>query len=143
MRVLVPQASDASDLPIDVTIENRGARRFLTGETGYFLDCIVTLTNKDGKQIPYTKHGEYVLSGRRDAGQYGLHTYSSGHSRSWMFNLAEAFELLPDGEYCLTLTVKIVFETKDAKADVPESQKFTDSVKLSVKNLEFVVSSKK
>lgn len=142
MRVMVPEASSNQDLPLDAVIENRGSRRVKLGETGYFLDCKVTLKTKAGTDIPYKTLGRYVFGEPPDRHQYGVPVLSSGQARSWQFNLAEAFEPLAPGEYLLTLKAKVTFEDKNARADMPESKKFTERVELVVEDLAFEVLAK-
>jgi hypothetical protein len=144
MRLLVPESSVSSEVPMEVVVQNRGAKRFLCGETGYFLNCTATLTGKHGAAVSRTNLGKHIFtSSAGGGGQFALVTLSSGEARSWTFNLAEAFEPMPKGEYVLNLTARVVVESSKVNPGVPESERFTDPIDLVVKNVPVVISAKK
>lgn len=135
LRLLVPEEAASIDLPLNVIIENRGKGRLLCGETGYFLDCVVTLTSKDGGRVPYSQIGRAVFSHVEDRKQYAHVTFTPGQLRSWEFNLADAFEPLKKGEYVLTLEAAVRLEN-------PKTKEFTDRVQMIARDVSIVVTSK-
>lgn len=142
LRLMVPESSPSNDIPLNLVLQHKGEGRFLAGATGYVLDCVITLTSKDGKAIPYTSLGRCTIDGTPlDGGQYSRGLFTRGQLRSWEFNLATAFEPLKKGEYVLELEATLLFETPETKDQPRESDKFRKRVKLSTKDVAIVISS--
>ena len=110
--VVLPSMNNNSDIPLNVILANRSRENYLSGETGYFLDCRVRLKTDAGKHIDYSKLGDYLFSGKAyPRFQYAYVELSSGATRSWEFNITKAFTHLAPGRYKLSLETTVSLHT--------------------------------
>lgn len=114
--VLPPSSASKESVPLNVFLVNLGKETFLSGETGYFLDCNVKLSKVGGEAVPYSKLGRFLFGDERDVGQqagfsqYAILKIERGMTRHWQLELTDAFEPLDAGEYLLSLQTSISWE---------------------------------
>ena len=100
------------NIPLNVILANRSREDYLSGVTGYFLDCKIRLKTDAGKHIGYTKLGYNLFSGEvADRVQYAIVELSRGKTRSWEFNITKAFSPLAPGRYKLSLETTLSLHT--------------------------------
>lgn len=133
--LLTPQTSTTGHVPLKAFVENRGKAKLRCGDTGYFLECVATLSTKNGKAVPYTSVGRVAFTEQLARGQFAYIVLTPGKMRSWEFNLADAFEPLEDGEYLLSLDAKLQFEG-------PGTEEYGPVVSVSARNIKITISSK-
>src|SRR5688572_6687059 len=54
LHVLIPESVTSDKIPLTVIMQHRGSAKpdFQVGETGYLLDCKMTVIGDDGKPVP-------------------------------------------------------------------------------------------
>ena len=112
LMVVVPSMNKHGNIPLNVILANRSREDYLSGVTGYFLDCQIRLKTDAGKHIAYSKLGHNLFSGEiTDRKQYAIVKLSSGTTRSWEFNITKAFSPLAPGRYKLSLETTVSLHT--------------------------------
>src|SRR5262245_10425733 len=88
--LLMPTEVAPDEIPLTAILENCGRTDFLCGETGYLLDCNLTLRDGRGEAVPYTTSGGNLFGpGPRNHSQYALVKYERGEIRKWEYNVAK------------------------------------------------------
>jgi hypothetical protein len=132
LSVSLPATAEPQHLPLQLVLFNRGEKVAQIGETGYFLDCKITLQTEGGRIWKLTQRGDYIFGEKENGGQYGFIRLRRDNARRWEYDLAEAFEKLTPGKYRLTLQAKVEFRNK-------MSGEFSDTKTLVAKDLPFQV----
>ena len=135
LHVLVPETVVASNaVPLNVMLKNGGKGTFQVGETGYLLDCKVSVVDDGGKPVAYSSMGT-ALFADGDFSQYAKLRFLPGRIRHWQYDIAQAFESFKPGRYRLTLTAKLQFQD-------PDANEFLAPVTVTAKQIPFTVASK-
>ena len=134
VAVTIPRAEVANKLRLGVIVGSRGRNRILCGETGYFLDCNVTITGKNDTSVAYTTLGSFLFDPKvpNRFSQYARRTLSPGNALFWEIDLASVFEKLDPGDYALSLDADVSFYEGD-------SPKPVKSVNVATKRIPFTV----
>ena len=106
--VLVQNKSWGGSIPLTIVLTNRGNSSFRAGETGYLLDCKITIATENGIVVPYTTTGTNIF-GDGERSQYARRLYEPGKTHTWDINLAKFLQPLKPGKYFMTLETKIEF----------------------------------
>jgi len=131
LHVLVPDSVSSDTIPLSVMLDNRGHEVFQVGETGYLLDCKVSVIGDDGNPISYSNEGASLFVNGEHS-QYGLLRFSQGRTRHWQYDVAQALEPMKPGTYALTLDARIQFPD-------PDTNKFLAPVTISAKEISFTI----
>ena len=114
--------STLDDVSIWAIVEQRGGAPILNvfavnesglslefGESGYFLDCSISVTTDSREVVPYTEIGQQIFAGKEPEGgwqQYAEITVPPGGTHHWSTPLSEIFRSFAPGKYELTVEVK-------------------------------------
>ncbi len=132
LSVSLPALVTSKQLPLQLVLFNMGEKVAQAGETGYTLDCKITLQTENGRIWKFTRLGDGLFGEKENGGQYAFIRLRRGNARHWEYNLAEAFEELTPGKYRLTLETKVEFRNN-------VSGEFSDTKTLVAKDLLFQV----
>ena len=132
LSLSLPATTVPGNVPLKIVLCNRGGKAAQIRETGYTLDCRITLRTEKGRVCRFTRLGDMLFGEKENGAQSAIVRLQNGQVRHWNFNLAKAFEELTPGKYVLTLEANAKFCDSASKA-------FSDTRTLVVKDLQFQV----
>ena len=109
LSVSIPATAAPGSVPLELTLVNRGRNVAQVGETGYTLDCKMTIRTKNGRACRFTPLGNTLFGEKESGAQFALIRLEKGQIRRWKFNLAKAFKELTPSSYLLTLEANAEF----------------------------------
>ena len=98
---------------VTISVKNEGKKRVLLDEFGsYVFD--ITITDGEGKTVPYTRFGRKRLVARQKSGRGKTRSLKPGEpSASRLYNLARLFDLSEKGTYKATIRKKVHIDRGD------------------------------
>ncbi|MEX1228979.1 MAG: hypothetical protein WEB58_01990 [Planctomycetaceae bacterium] len=113
LLVTVPPLNEHDNVPLNVVLANRSRKKYLSGQTGYFLDCTIRIKRANGEEVGYSKLGQSLFSGENPIrNQYAFIELPSGSTWSKEYDITDGFTALVPGKYELSLETFASLDTQ-------------------------------